>query len=84
MIRSGGIEIHGIQVKSVFKKKPRLEPVLEKNVFVPNNLLLELEEAVRVNTQIILENSLETNFKAVELINEFTDPNGEHILGFVN
>ncbi|KAJ3652416.1 hypothetical protein Zmor_018384 [Zophobas morio] len=83
-IKSGGIEIHGVQVKSIFKKKPLLEPVLEKNVFVPNNFSLGLEEAVRVNTQIILENSLETNFKAVEIINEFTDPNAEHILGFVN
>ncbi|KAJ3652417.1 hypothetical protein Zmor_018385 [Zophobas morio] len=83
-IKAGGIEIHGVQVKSIFKKKQRLEPVLEKNVFIPNNVSLGLEEAVRVNTQIILENSLETNFKAVEIINEFTDPNAEHILGFVN
>ncbi|KAJ3652436.1 hypothetical protein Zmor_018400 [Zophobas morio] len=84
LIKSGGIEIHGVQVKSIFKKKPRLEPVLEKDVFISNNLSLGLEEAVTVNTQIILENSLETNFKAVEIINEFTDPNAEHILGFVN
>ncbi|KAJ3652430.1 hypothetical protein Zmor_018395 [Zophobas morio] len=84
LIKSGGIEIHGVQVKSVFKKKPRLEPVLEKNIFIPNNLSLGLEEAVRVNTQLILENSLETNFKAVEIINEFTDPNAEHITVFVN
>ncbi|XP_063925092.1 fatty acid synthase-like [Zophobas morio] len=84
LIQSGGIEIHGVQVKSIFKKKPPLEPVLEKNVFIPNNLSLGLEEAVRVNTQIILENSLENNFKAVEIVNEFTDINAEHILGFVN
>ncbi|KAJ3652435.1 hypothetical protein Zmor_018399 [Zophobas morio] len=84
LIRSGGIEIQGVQVKSIFKKKQRLEPVLEKNVFVPNNCSLELEEVVCVNTQIILENSLENNFKAVEIINEFTDPNAAHILSFVN
>ncbi|KAJ3653408.1 hypothetical protein Zmor_012661 [Zophobas morio] len=84
LIKSGGIEIHGSQVKSIFKKKMPLEPVLEKNVFISNNSSLGLEEAVRVNTQIILENSLEINFKAVEIINEFTDPNAEHILGFVN
>ncbi|XP_063924749.1 fatty acid synthase-like [Zophobas morio] len=84
MITSGGIEIHGIHVKSVFRKKGRLEPVLEKHVFVPNNTTLELEEVVRVNTQIILENTLEYHFKAVEIINEFTDINSEHILCFVN
>ncbi|XP_063924636.1 fatty acid synthase-like [Zophobas morio] len=84
MIMSGGIEIHGIRVKSAFRKKGRLEPVLEKHVFVPNNTTLELEEVVRVNTQIILENTLEYHFKAVEIINEFTDINSEHILCFVN
>ncbi|KAJ3652425.1 hypothetical protein Zmor_018392 [Zophobas morio] len=83
-LKSGGIEIHGVYVKSIFKKKMRLEPVLEKNVFVPNNCPLELEEVVPVNTQIILENSLENNFKAVELVNEFTDINAKHILDFVN
>ncbi|XP_063924503.1 fatty acid synthase-like [Zophobas morio] len=84
LIQSGGIEIHGVQVKSIFKKKPPLELVLEKNVFIPNNLSLGLEEAVRVNTQIILENSLESNFKAVEIVNEFTDINAKYILGFVD
>ena len=83
MFRSGGVEIHGVHVKSIFKKKARLEPVLEKNVFIPNNCPLELEDVVRVNTQIILENTLENNFKAVEVVNEFTDINAKHILGFV-
>ncbi|KAJ3652394.1 hypothetical protein Zmor_018363 [Zophobas morio] len=84
IIKSGGIEIHGLQVKSVFKKKMWIEPVLEKHVFVPNNLSLDLDEVLRINTQIILENTLESTFKAVEIINKFTDTNAECILGFVN
>jgi hypothetical protein len=65
--RSGGIEIRGLTAKSISKKKPRLEPVLEKYEFVPNQEWLDLTQLIRVNIQIILENTLETQFKAVEL-----------------
>ncbi|KAJ3652398.1 hypothetical protein Zmor_018367 [Zophobas morio] len=84
IIESGGVEIHGLHVKSIFRKRARLEPVLEKHVFVPNSTTLDLEQAVRINTQIILENSLEYRFKAVEIVDEFTDINSEHILCLVN
>ncbi|XP_063924373.1 fatty acid synthase-like isoform X2 [Zophobas morio] len=83
MIKSGGIEIHGLQFRSILKKKLELEQVLEKHVYVPNNSFLELEEAVRVNTQIILENNLDDNFKAVEIINEQTNRDTEPVLVFV-
>jgi fatty acid synthase len=66
--RSGGIEIRGLTAKSIAKKKPRLEPVLEKYVFVPNQESLDLSQLIRINIQIILENSLENQFKAVELL----------------
>jgi fatty acid synthase len=66
--RSGGIEIRGLTAKSISKRKPRLEPVLEKYQFVPNQGSLDLSQLIRVNIQIILENSLETQFKAVELL----------------
>jgi fatty acid synthase len=66
--RSGGIEIRGLTAKSISKKKPRLEPVLEKYEFVPNQEWLDLTQLIRVNIQIILENSLETHFKAVEFL----------------
>ncbi|KAJ3652391.1 hypothetical protein Zmor_018361 [Zophobas morio] len=80
IITSGLIQIHGLQVKSVFNKKLWIEPVLGKHVFVPNHLSLDLDEVLRINTQIILEST----FKAVEIINKFTDKNAECILGFVN
>jgi fatty acid synthase len=41
---------------------------LEKYEFVPNQEWLDLTQLMRVNIQIILENSLETQFKAVELL----------------
>jgi fatty acid synthase len=52
----------------ISKKKPRLEPVLEKYQFVPNQESLDLSQLIRINIQIILENSRETQFKAVELM----------------
>jgi fatty acid synthase len=52
----------------ISKKKPRLEPVLEKYQFVPNQGSLDFSQLIRINIQIILENSLETQFKAVELM----------------
>ncbi|KAH0813343.1 hypothetical protein GEV33_009449 [Tenebrio molitor] len=68
IIKSGGIEIRGLTAKSISKKKPRWEPVLEKYEFVPNQESLDLSQLIRVNIQIILENSLENHFKAVELL----------------
>jgi fatty acid synthase len=41
---------------------------LEKYEFVPNQGSLDLFQLIRVNIQIILENSLENHFKAVELL----------------
>lgn len=81
--RSGGIEIRGLLPKSISRRKQRLEPVLEKNVFVPNYSSAELADAVRINTQLILENSLETQFKAVEVIDENTVPDSEILMFLV-
>jgi fatty acid synthase len=74
LCRSGGIEIHGLTLKSISKKKARLEPVLEKYEFVPNQESLNLSQLIRVNTQIILENSLEVHFKAVEIVEGSGEP----------
>ncbi|KAJ3619939.1 hypothetical protein MTP99_003942 [Tenebrio molitor] len=68
IIKSGGIEFRGITAMPISKKKPRLEPVLEKYQFVPNQGSLDLSQLIRINIQIILENSRETEFKAVELM----------------
>lgn len=45
------------------------EPVLEKNEFIPNETNLTIEESIRVNVQLILENLHTIKVKAVELDN---------------
>lgn len=62
----------GLQAKSIAKKKQRLEPVLEKYQFVPNCTSLTLSDSIRVITQIIIENSLDSHFKSVEILDEST------------
>ncbi|EFA05248.1 Fatty acid synthase-like Protein [Tribolium castaneum] len=74
VIRCGGIEILGLQANAISKRKPILEPVLEKSIFIPNATDLDLTQAIRVNTQIILDESLEKNFTALEILDEFSNP----------
>ncbi|EFA05201.1 fatty acid synthase [Tribolium castaneum] len=70
LIKSGGIEISGLYASPISKRKQILEPVLEKYVFVPNSGTMDLSTITRVNTQIILENTMEELFKAVEIVDE--------------
>ncbi|RZC40858.1 Ketoacyl-synt C, ketoacyl-synt, and/or PS-DH domain containing protein, partial [Asbolus verrucosus] len=67
IVKTLGIEIWGIQANSISRRINRFEPVLEKYEFIPNETLLDLMKSIRINTQIILENSLENNFNAVEI-----------------
>src|SRR5699024_2889878 len=61
-----------------------LKPVLEKYSFIPNFTKIELEESARIITQAILENNLESNFEAVEIIDDFTNPASEYYLPFIS
>lgn len=72
LIRSGGIEIKGLDAVSIARKKPLSEPVLEKYVFVPNEATLSLEQSVRVCIQIALENNHRIKVKTVELIDDYS------------
>ncbi|XP_030748839.1 fatty acid synthase-like [Sitophilus oryzae] len=72
VIQSGGIEIRGLIASSIPRRKNMGIPVLEKYVPVPNATNLKLEQAVRVNMQILLENAFTIQVKAVELIDEAT------------
>ncbi|XP_050299399.1 fatty acid synthase-like [Anthonomus grandis grandis] len=72
IIRSGAIEIKGLQASSIPRRKYLGIPVLEKYMFVPNVTKLSTEEAVRVNMQILLENLYSIKVKAVELIDDAT------------
>ncbi|CAH1160281.1 unnamed protein product [Phaedon cochleariae] len=73
-ITCGGVEIKGLVATSIARKKELGIPVLEKYVFVPNSATLSIEQSVRVNMQLLLENALVYKVKAVEVIDEFTKP----------
>lgn len=55
LIKCNAIEIFGLEGSTILRRKPFAEPVLETYRFVPNFGDLDLESAVRVNVQIILE-----------------------------
>ncbi|KAL1501269.1 hypothetical protein ABEB36_006624 [Hypothenemus hampei] len=83
IIRSGGIEIRGLNASSIPRRKYLATPVLEKAVFVPNVGKLKSAKAIRINMQIILENLFSIKVKVVELIDDTCDedklPLGEEI-----
>lgn len=70
IIRSGGVEIKGIQVMPVSRRRPPGDPVLERYVFMPHmpSPKLNKSNAMRVVVQLGLENSeMTTNVKAIEI-----------------
>lgn len=70
VIRSGGVEIRGIQVMPVSRRRPPGDPVLERYVFVPHMPCPKLgkEDAMRVVVQLGLENTqMTTVVKAIEV-----------------
>lgn len=71
-IRCGGVNVKGLTIDAVPRKKDSSVPVLEKYIFVPNITELDIHESVRVNVQIIFENTLIYKYKVVEIIDEFT------------
>lgn len=69
-IKSGGIEIRGLNASAISRKKPLRDPVLEKYVFVPNEAVLTLKESLRINVQLILESTSTVKFKIAEIAEE--------------
>ncbi|XP_066144652.1 fatty acid synthase-like [Euwallacea fornicatus] len=72
IIRCGGIEFMGLKANSILRRKYFGNPILEKYVFIPNYATLKLEQAIRVNMQILLENLLSLKVKIVELLDSAT------------
>ncbi|KAJ8946540.1 hypothetical protein NQ318_004676 [Aromia moschata] len=72
VISCGGIHIKGLIASSINRRKILADPVLESYRFVPNFTTLDAHQSVRVNMQLILENTLSYKVNAVELIDEFT------------
>ncbi|XP_047538559.1 fatty acid synthase-like [Vanessa atalanta] len=72
IIRAGGVEIRGLRATPISKRNPLGIPVLEKNVFIPNfgKSEMKIEEILRSNVQLILENMQIYKFKSVEIIDD--------------
>nr|CAI5861058.1 unnamed protein product [Callosobruchus analis] len=79
VIRCGDVSIKGLLASSIQRRKDLGVPVLEKYEFVPNEAFLDLKQSVRVNMQIILENTLMYKIKGVEVVDEYTDKEAELI-----
>ncbi|XP_045466442.1 fatty acid synthase-like [Harmonia axyridis] len=77
IIRCGGVEIIGVMASSIPRRKQFGQPVLEKYEFVPNEMKLSIEQSLRVNMQISLENLYAINIKIVEVIDEVTTEDSE-------
>ncbi|XP_052751948.1 fatty acid synthase-like [Galleria mellonella] len=78
VIRSGGIEIRGVRATPIYKRPPLGEPVLEKNVFIPNfgKNTMKTEDCLRANIQLILENIPTYKVKTIEFVDEEYKSNG--------
>ncbi|XP_052751981.1 fatty acid synthase-like isoform X2 [Galleria mellonella] len=72
VIRSGGVEIRGLHATPSSKRIPLGLPVLEKYEFVSNygRDKMKLQDCLRANIQLILENVQTYRVKAIELIDE--------------
>ncbi|KAG5894594.1 Fatty acid synthase, partial [Gonioctena quinquepunctata] len=79
VIRGGGLEVQGLSATSIPRKKKLGIPVLEKYEFIPNHTELSTAQSVRVNAQIILENTLMTKIKSVEVIDDYVTESEEII-----
>lgn len=71
IVKSAGIELHGLKANTISKRKEKKVPVLEKYEFVPNHTSPpDLENSVRVNLQIVLENQAAIKFKVLEIVDD--------------
>ncbi|GBP45810.1 Fatty acid synthase [Eumeta japonica] len=72
VIRSGGVEIRGLHATPIPKRLPLGIPVLEKNVFIPNygTTPMKMNDLVRVNLHLLLENVQMFKLKSIELVDE--------------
>ncbi|CAB3220194.1 unnamed protein product [Arctia plantaginis] len=72
VIRAGGVEIRGLHATPITKRLPLGVPVLEKNIFVPHfgKSKMAVEDILRSNLQLVLENIQTYKVKCIELADE--------------
>ncbi|CAG9791214.1 unnamed protein product [Diatraea saccharalis] len=78
VIRAGGVEVRGLHATPISKRNPLGVPVLEKNVFVPNfgNSKMKIEDILRADLQLVLENIQTFKVKSIEYVDEEYKTNG--------
>ncbi|KAJ8712849.1 hypothetical protein PYW08_008153 [Mythimna loreyi] len=78
VIRAGGVEVRGLHATPITKRLPLGVPVLEKNEFIPNfgKSKMKIEDILRANIQLILENIQTYKVKSIELVDEEYKKNG--------
>lgn len=62
--------MRGLNASAITRRKPKAPPVVEFSKFFPNETSLTLEESIRINIQLALENKPEIKVKTVELVAE--------------
>ncbi|XP_017783102.1 PREDICTED: fatty acid synthase-like [Nicrophorus vespilloides] len=70
IVRSKNIEIRTMNANAIQRKKLPYSPVLESYKFVANDIDVNMETSLRLNTHIILENKSVNVLKIVERLNE--------------
>ncbi|XP_045521971.1 fatty acid synthase-like [Pieris brassicae] len=78
VVRAGGVEVRGLHASPISRKIPLGVPVLEKNIFVPNfaKTKMMIEDILRANIQLILENIQTFKVKSIEFVDEEYKTNG--------
>jgi hypothetical protein len=76
IIQSGGVQVQGLRVRTIAKRRNLSKPVLEKYVFTPymEPAHLDLHTTLRVCTHIALENKPGMQVNVVEVYNHGTAP----------
>nr|XP_049698956.1 fatty acid synthase [Helicoverpa armigera]XP_049698957.1 fatty acid synthase [Helicoverpa armigera] len=72
VIRAGGVEVRGLHATPITKRLPLGVPVLEKNEFIANfgKNKMKIEDILRSNIQLVLENIQTYKVKSIELVDE--------------
>ncbi|XP_020299007.1 fatty acid synthase-like, partial [Pseudomyrmex gracilis] len=72
LIVSGGVQIWGVKATSITRRQINADPVIEEHRFVAHQdrEKISLHEAIRISTQIALEDHQITKVKAIELVED--------------
>ncbi|XP_018393255.1 PREDICTED: fatty acid synthase-like [Cyphomyrmex costatus] len=74
-IKAGGIEIQGLKITQISRRKLTQDAVIEKYTFVAyyDRAKISLNETIRISAQLILEDHQIINVKIVELVEDVDD-----------